>query len=561
MVQPGDNTRLAVALMRLILGGFLLTAGCVTAQNRTISEVDAAAPTADFEPVLGDGMGEWEEQLPDERLPTYDALDDTSSYDSAATTWSYTPTRETEPDPEWRDKAQARIDAHRKADLTVLVYDERGNPVTDADVSLRMTRHEFGFGSAVAAKFISGDDPNTATYRGMIRRLFNVVTIESDLKWPHWEDLANRKLALAALRWLRENDFPVRGHNLLWGGHSWLPPDVPGLTSNPAALEQRVTGHLVDEVSLLEGELFEWDVVNEPDYYDVLTRALGEEKLIEWYQLVHRLDPQARLFINEYGIITGSDYKQQNYEDTIRSLVDGGAPLHGIGLQGHFSWTLTAPSNVLKTLDRFAAFGLPLEITELDVDLSDETLQADFMRDFMTVVFSHPAVTNIVMWGFWEGRHWRPNAALYRLDWSIKPIGKVWNELVFGEWWTRVQGRTDAAGRFMTRGFRGAYQVTVQNGNAVLQRDVTLGRDGRVVAIRFGELETPGIPGRPADAVATPLPPEADPSAFHFNAAPVYPNHMDDESNTYDAQSHDDWDDTHEFDAGRDDWDADGVRE
>ena len=183
------------------------------------------------------------------------------------------------------------------------------------------------------------------------------------------------------------------------------------------------------------------------------------------------------------------------------------------------------------------------------------------MRDFMTVVFSHPAVTNIVMWGFWEGRHWRPDAALYRLDWSIKPIGEVWNELVFEEWWTRMQGRTDAAGRFTARGFRGAYQVTVQSGNTALQRHVTLGRDGRVVAVRFGEPETPGIPGRSVDAVATTLPPEADPSAFHFNAAPVYPSRIDEENNTYDTQWHGDWGDSHEAEAGDDDWDADRAAE
>lgn len=60
----------------------------------------------------------------------------------------------------------------------------------------------------------------------------------------------------------------------------------------------------------------------------------------------------------------------------------------------------------------------------------DERLQADYLRDVMTMAFSHPAMQAIVMWGFWEGRHWKPDAALYRKDWSTKPAGKVWEELV-----------------------------------------------------------------------------------------------------------------------------------
>jgi GH35 family endo-1,4-beta-xylanase len=332
-----------------------------------------------------------------------------------------------------------------------------------------MRRHEFGFGSAVAAEFLVGDDANVPRYRERVKALFNRVTIESDLKWPHWEDLENRKLALAALDWLEANKLPVRGHCLLWGGWSWMPDDIYRLRDSPAALRKRVTEHLLEEVAALRGRLIEWDVVNEPGWYDVLTDVLGPEIMQEWYALVRFLDPGAKLYINEYGVLSGSSYysdtTQSEYERTIRDLLQAGAPVDGIGLQGHFSWTLPSPCRILDGLDRFAALGLPIQITELDIDIRDETLQAEYKRDVMTAFFSHPSVSAIIMWGFWEGRHWRPDAALYRLDWSLKPCGEVWQELVFGDWWTDVEGETDANGQYAVRGFRGAYDVTVTVGD------------------------------------------------------------------------------------------------
>jgi endo-1,4-beta-xylanase len=57
------------------------------------------------------------------------------------------------------------------------------------------------------------------------------------------------------------------------------------------------------------------------------------------------------------------------------------------------------------------------------------------------------------MWGFWEGRHWKPRAALWRRDWSVKPNCQAWLDLVHDCWWTKADGRTDAAGSYQTRGF------------------------------------------------------------------------------------------------------------
>ena len=112
--------------------------------------------------------------------------------------------------------------------------------------------------------------------------------------------------------------------------------------------------------------------------------------------------------------------------------------------------------------DEFAQLGLPLQLTELDVDTGfDEQLQADYLRDVLIISFSHPAMEAVNLWGFWQGRHWRPNAALWRENWKIKPAGQVWLGLVHRQWRTMANGTSDQEGHFETKGFLGGYDITV----------------------------------------------------------------------------------------------------
>jgi hypothetical protein len=66
------------------------------------------------------------------------------------------------------------------------------------------------------------------------------------------------------------------------------------------------------------------------------------------------------------------------------------------------------------------------------------------------------------MWGFWQSAHWRPNAGLYRSDWSEKPALTAYQDLVFDAWWTDVMGLSDEAGEYILRGFKGEYDITVE---------------------------------------------------------------------------------------------------
>jgi endo-1,4-beta-xylanase len=88
-----------------------------------------------------------------------------------------------------------------------------------------------------------------------------------------------------------------------------------------------------------------------------------------------------------------------------------------------------------------------------------------------------------MLWGFWENRHWRPQAALFASDWTMRPHGQAWMDLVNKQWKTDASATTDADGSISTRGFLGDYQITVTHGQRTKTAPAQLDRDGETVTI------------------------------------------------------------------------------
>lgn len=364
-----------------------------------------------------------------------------------------------EADSSWRKDALQRIEKIRKADVVVKVVDASGNPVPTAAVDVKMQRHAYSFGPAVAAARLLEPGTDGDKYREMIPRLFNRVVMENDLKWPEWE--RNKDRSLEAVKWLRTRNIEVRGHNLIWPTWKYVPRDVRELASKPEELRQRVAKHIADEVTATRGMIVEWDVINEPFANHDVQDILGRPVMADWFKLARQNDPAAVLFLNDYPILGSNSPHEKNFHETLRFLRDNGAPLGGIGVQCHYGNRPPAPAQLLAGLDALAAFKLPVAATEFDCDTQDEQLQADYVRDHLIAFFSHPATNSVIMWGFWEGSHWKPNAALWRRDWSIKPSGQAWQDLVLKQWWTTGQFRTGSDGTCAFRGFLGDYTITV----------------------------------------------------------------------------------------------------
>jgi len=238
-----------------------------------------------------------------------------------------------------------------------------------------------------------------------------------------------------------------------------------GETSANAWLTSTIEDRFDTVLTEYDGVISEWDVVNEPwSNHDVMD-VLGDDIVIDWYQRVRDFDASIQLAPNDFGIFSGNGSNtnhRDNFDYWLGRLNDEGL-LDVIGEQSHYNDSNLTDINVFASLvnDYNTQFDAPIAITEFDVNTKNEQLQADYLRDYMTMAFSQSAVTEFLHWGFWESSHWLPDAALYRSDFSIKPNGQAYEDLVFGEWWTDIQGTT-RDGALVTDAFQGEYEVVVQ---------------------------------------------------------------------------------------------------
>nr|UOX27647.1 cellobiohydrolase [uncultured bacterium] len=392
-------------------------------------------------------------------------------------------------DAPWRAEAQARIEKIRKAPLTIRVQDASGKPVAGATVRAQLVRNDFDFGTCAPAALLL--DPKQKQFQEVIPRLFNMVTLENDLKWQplagEWGGQFTLDRAKAAVKAVEGWGLDVRGHVLVWPGWQNLPAKLKLLEKDKPRLRKEVADHIREVAGAVKGNVVDWDVVNEPFTNHDLLDILGPEVMVDWFKLTRKIDPKARLFINDFAILSGGGgdtAHRDHYEKMIQLLSDQHAPFDGIGMQGHFADSLTGPEDMLKILDRFAKFGKPILITEYDVVTDDEDLAAKFTRDFYLTMFSHEAVRGIVMWGFWDAVHWKKNAPIYRQDWSEKPSGKVYEELL-KEWTTDASGQSDAQGVMTVNGFLGSYELSVTHAGATKKVKGVLKKGGSTVVVNL----------------------------------------------------------------------------
>ncbi|MFH1499096.1 MAG: endo-1,4-beta-xylanase [Verrucomicrobiota bacterium] len=390
-----------------------------------------------------------------------------------------------EPDAPWRAIAAERIREHRMEDLVVRVRDADGQPVPDVTVKVDQISHAFRFGTAVNnwRLFPENPTPAHARYAEIASNYFNQGTLESAHKWTVWE--RRRQQAIDTVEWLRERDMTVRGHVLLWPSWRRMPKHLAELKDQPDELRARIAAHFEDIMGTTRGIVTDWDVVNEPQtHFDILD-LLGHDYVIEAFQMARRLDPDARLFLNEALNFNSVD-KLRIFERQALDWRSRGAPIDGLGIQAHYSgWSLTPPEKIWEELDRLAAHGFALQVTEFDIDTDDSDLQARYLRDFYTALFAHPAVDTIQMWGFWEGSHWKPKAALWRKNWSIKPVGQAYVDLMENEWRTRATLVTASNGMVNLRGFLGDYTLTLTRGAETRTITLNLGRQTAPIDITW----------------------------------------------------------------------------
>jgi len=296
----------------------------------------------------------------------------------------------------------------------------------------------------------------------------------------------------AILKWTEDNNIPLRGHNLFWGIPEYIQPWLKEMSD--VELEQTLKNHAETVTARYKGRFHEYDLNNEMvhgNYYEDRLGAGITKKMADWAQTG---DPEVKLFLNDYDILTG--IKLPEYMAQIRKLLKQSVPIAGIGVQGHLHAETFDRVQLKNALDSLAQFHLPIRITEfnmpgqrskyykdhnLNMTSEEQVLMAKELVDYYKICFAHPAVEGILMWGFWEGANWIRPSSLYKRDWTPTPAANAYHNLIFKEWWTGEKGKTNRKGEYSVPAFFGKYKVTV-NGET---KNVNLAKATGKVVVEF----------------------------------------------------------------------------
>ncbi|MFC6084274.1 endo-1,4-beta-xylanase [Sphaerisporangium aureirubrum] len=257
------------------------------------------------------------------------------------------------------------------------------------------------FGAAVQARFL-GEAP----YATVLNREFTSVTPEVELRWSTVEpqrNLFNFYSADQVAFHARSRGIRLRGHLV---GPSWLPG---WLTSLPNAANTRVAmiNHINVMMTRYRGVFGTWDVVSEafadtpgaPRRPTVFQQWLGDGYIEEAFRAARAADPAAKLCYNDYGIEDVDKPKGRAVLTLVRDLKARGVPIDCVGLESRFDpRSAPLPASYLRTLEEFAALGVDVEITQLDV-AGGGTPQADTYRAVVVACLAVPRCTGITVWG------------------------------------------------------------------------------------------------------------------------------------------------------------------
>lgn len=301
---------------------------------------------------------------------------------------------------------------------------------------------DFLIGAALNRRQISGQQPASAS---LIREQFNAITAENIMKWMYIHpardtfefELADQFVALG-----EANGMFTVGHTLVW--HSQLAPWVEAIEDS-AAMAEVLEAHIQGIVEHFKGRIDGWDVVNEALEEDGSLRitpfleTMGPDYLPFAFKQAGEADPEAELYYNDYNLTQPA--KRQGAIRLIKDLHATGAPIHGIGMQGH--WGLASPSlaEIDQSIAAYAELGIKVMITELDVSVLpnpwdmegaglEQTAEADSImnpyprglpdsvqtqlaqryEDIFRIFLKHKDhISRVTFWGVNDGQSWKNN--------------------------------------------------------------------------------------------------------------------------------------------------------
>ena len=403
--------------------------------------------------------------------------------------------------------AQARIETHRKGEAQLkFVFPEKvvGDTI---QLHFELVSHEFNFGVSMTQLGSFAGTPYFEKYKDYTKALFNFVTV--GFYWAAYhrdrKDLDRFDAYLKGnIKWAIENNLKVKGHPLLW--HESLPKWVVDFKDSEkldSIIKNRIR-YLIES----NPEIKYWDVYNEP--VAVFKAHVSPSGVTRWvthkggiesamkdlYDFVNTVDSTKTYTNNHYNPSEPSFLALNKY------LNDHGVEYDAVGMQAHMQTNAGVLSEdaLWKLLNDYESLGKDIQFTELTVTSSRrfndwrdhqvflkqrtekiekgqtmnlpslpeyENYQSDYIKDFYTLVFSHPSVTSLTFWNLTDRNAWRGHAGGL-LDENLEPKKAYYTlkNLIKNKWHTSVT-KTIKLGETLTfNGFYGDYSGEILvNGN------------------------------------------------------------------------------------------------
>ncbi|MGI6725422.1 MAG: endo-1,4-beta-xylanase [Christensenellales bacterium] len=380
------------------------------------------------------------------------------------------------------EQAKRRIERVRKTGVRVCVTQD-GQPVEGARVSLRMKGHDYLFGAVCYHYGRFGDANKDARFSELFTPLLNYTMMPVHWNWYEPErHQYNEPYVGNLVDWAQRHGIRRKMHALIW--HECCPEWVKDGMDIKGLYEEHIN-HLMRRYA---GRFDFYDLINESTVSDRFDnpvsrwmKQFGQVNVARFGErLVRAIEPDAKLIYGEWNV------HGREYLDFLRDLREGGVGLNAIGLQSHMHRDLWTQEETLRVMDEAARFGWPIHFPEISIcsgkpvgEMSylpgarntfletEEDLywQADFARDFYTLVFSHPATEALSWFDFVDHRWLGAPAGLVDDTLNPKPVYHALADLIHRQWASSARLTTGTDGSALTQLFFGRYELEVASGS------------------------------------------------------------------------------------------------
>jgi len=386
--------------------------------------------------------------------------------------------------------AKKRIQNVRRKEAEILVV-RNGLPIENAEVSFRMKNHQFLFGAVSYPHGKFGHEGKEERFTELFTRLLNYTMAPFHWRWyePKKGEY-NEPYTGNLVRWADENGLKKKLHALIW--HE-LCPDWVTDGNVEREMDNRIR-HLME----VYGDSFDFfDLANETTVNDQFDNPVSRwvkrkgplEMMKFGTKLVRSYRPDAKLLYGDWNV------HKEEYFDFLRQMREADVDIDILGMQSHMHRDLWTEEETLRVMDRAAEFGWPIHFPECSVisgkpvgylsyeagavnrfteTEEDAWWQADFTKNFYTLVFSHPAVEALSWFDFTDHRWLGAPAGLVDDDLNPKPVYGALYDLIHREWHSDADLTTGTSGLARTKLFCGTYEITVRGGGVTktIQQDI-----------------------------------------------------------------------------------------